>query len=169
VSSQSLDIAGELTLFRPRCATKEDVIFQLAELLERRGHVRSTFREAVLDRELAMPTGLQTLAGGVAIPHTDNEHVIRSAIAVALLESPVLFRAMAAPEQEVPVTVVFMLAIAEAASQPRVLSRLATLFKSSEMMAGLVAAQSPGDLAAYLAKTLGIVQISGPGRGPASD
>jgi len=56
---------------------------------------------------------LQTEKVGLAIPHTDSKHVIQSAVAVATLTSPVMFKAMDNPEVEIPVTIVMMLAISD--------------------------------------------------------
>ena len=54
--------------------------------LEAAGMVRPTFAAALARRESNYPTGLP-VSGGVAIPHTDAEHVITDTIAVATLVS----------------------------------------------------------------------------------
>ena len=69
---------------------------------------------ALKEREKVFPTGLQIDDKGVAIPHTDMEHVNRSAIAIASLKNPVSFYQMGTSPDEgevVSVKLVIMLAI----------------------------------------------------------
>ena len=85
----------------------------MGDLLYKNGFVKDTFIEAVLDREIIFPTGLQTKTVGVAIPHTDSEHVEKSTVAIATLASPVIFMGMGYPDLEIPVSIVIMLAISD--------------------------------------------------------
>lgn len=90
---------------------RAEVIRRLGDLLYKNGYVKETYVQAVLDREVAFPTGLQTSTHGVAIPHTDTEHVIRPALAIGTLSQPVIFQGMGMPDTSIPVTVVIMLAV----------------------------------------------------------
>jgi PTS system galactitol-specific IIA component len=90
---------------------RTEVIRRLGGLLFQNGYVKETYVQAVLDREVAFPTGLQTSTHGVAIPHTDTEHVIRPALAIATLAKPVIFQGMGMPETSIPVMIVIMLAV----------------------------------------------------------
>jgi len=91
----------------------EEIIRKLGTLLHNNHYVKDTYTQAVLDREIIFPTGLQTTTAGFAIPHTDAEHVIKSTVAVATLDTPVIFKAMGNPEADISVTVVMMLAISD--------------------------------------------------------
>ncbi len=68
----------------------------MADGLHAAGHVRASYKEALLAREERFPTGLPTQVMAVAIPHTDVEHVERSFISVARLAEPVAFHEMGA-------------------------------------------------------------------------
>jgi len=116
--------------------------------------VLPSFRDAVIQRENKLPTGLETKPYGVAIPHTDHDHVNRSAIAVATLENPITFHNMAQPSQEIPVKVIFLLGIAEAKSLPTILSRLASFFQSPKHMELLIGAESESAMAELLRNEL---------------
>jgi PTS system galactitol-specific IIA component len=151
----AIEISDRLALVGLSCATRDDVIRALSGRLQEFGFVRDTFSEAVLDRERSMPTGLITLAGGVAIPHTDSEHVIRSAIAIGLLDRPVVFKNMAAPEEDVEVGTVLLLAIAEKSAVMQVIANLADMFLDSQVLGGLKAQKTPEAAAGYLSKSLG--------------
>lgn len=75
------------------------------------GLCKESYVQALKDREHSFSTGLQIEHIGVAIPHTDPEHVIKEAIAIATLKRPVLFHHMGAEDVEVQVQVIMMLAI----------------------------------------------------------
>jgi PTS system galactitol-specific IIA component len=114
------------------------------------GYVKTSYLAAVLEREEKMPTGLQTQAYGIAIPHSDPEHVNCSAIAIALLDQPVLFKNMADPTEDVPVQLVLMLAIAEKGSVTSVLARLAEAFLNPAIMNHLSAMKTAQQLSGAL-------------------
>ena len=71
------------TLFDPalvrlqvEASDKREAVSALAEALRAAGKVRESFFEAVLEREVAYPTGLPTPGAAIAIPHTDVHHSI---------------------------------------------------------------------------------------------
>jgi PTS system galactitol-specific IIA component len=90
---------------------QEELFSEMAQPLVLAGKVHDDFARRVMDREKAFPTGLPFESFGVAIPHTDPEHVIEPAVAVATLAEPVEFRVMGEPNQTVSVTLAFMLAL----------------------------------------------------------
>ncbi len=144
-----------LTIYGLKASDKEKVIQQLADLLYAGGYVKDTYLSNVLSREAVMPTGLQTKAGGVAIPHTDSEHVNQSAIAIGLLETPVNFKNMAAPTEDVEVKLVFLLAIAEKNSVMTVLSRMAEMFLDPEILGHIYSLTNSKDIADYISIVFG--------------
>ena len=82
-------------------ATREEALAELAKMLMANNYVHASFAQAVLHRENEFPTGLPTNPVGVAIPHTDIEHVISPAIAVSILANPVQFNEMGNPDNQV--------------------------------------------------------------------
>ena len=88
----------------------EKIILRLASLLEKKGYVKNTFAQAVVDREKIFPTGLPFQIG-VAIPHTDAEHVITNAIALGTLYQPVKFFEMGTNDKKIDVSIICLLAI----------------------------------------------------------
>lgn len=116
-----------------------EVIAHLGQRLLAAGYVRESFIEAALKRERELPTGLP-LAGGVnaAIPHTDVEHVIKPGVALATLATPVNFRNMVTPEEEVPVRLVFLLALDQPKAQVEMLQQISTVLQQPEVVAQLI-------------------------------
>lgn len=120
--------------------TPEDAISELADKLISEGYAKATFKQAVLVRENSFPTGLPVYPVGVAIPHTDGEHIIASAVAVSILSQPVPFYAMGNPENLVAVNVVFMLAMKEAHAQLELLKSLIQFIQDQRKLAQLLEA-----------------------------
>ena len=69
----------------------EEVINELGTMLLKKGYVKDTYINAVIERERILPTGLDLGELGVAIPHTDSQHVNQANIAVGLLKNPIEF------------------------------------------------------------------------------
>jgi PTS system galactitol-specific IIA component len=107
-------IDEKMILVKESIKTREEIIRKLGGLLFENGYVKDTYTQAVLNREITYPTGLPARVAGVAVPHTDTEHVIKPAIAIATLASPTTFYMMGSPDVEVKVEIIIMLAIHDA-------------------------------------------------------
>jgi galactitol PTS system EIIA component len=153
-SPGSFIIDESLTVVGLDCKDKVEVIERLAGLLLEGGYVKESYLPNVLVRETIMPTGLQTKAGGVAIPHTDSEHVIRSVMAIGLLKSPVNFKNMANPSEVVKVNLVFLLAIAEKQAVIQVLSQLAEMFLDPDVLGQAFGKKDSKELSTYISSVL---------------
>jgi PTS system galactitol-specific IIA component len=131
----------------------EDVVRQLSARLVAGGYVHESFADAALAREAELPTGL-VLGGDInaAIPHTDVEHVIRPAVALATLTKPVTFRHMIDPTEEVPVQIVFLLALEQPKSQVAMLQEVAGVLQDARLIDELMAASSVAEIQAALAQ-----------------
>ncbi len=120
-----------------------EVVRRLSEKLMEKGYVRDSFADAALAREAELPTGLM-LGGDVnaAIPHTDVEHVIRPAVALATLARPVIFRHMIDPTEEVPVQIVFLLALEQPKSQVTMLQEVAGVLQNATLIERIMASST---------------------------
>jgi PTS system galactitol-specific IIA component len=132
--SSNVVLYEDLILLHPEASTKEEVIASLSNQLLRFGHVKDTFYEAVLKREEHFPTGLPTSQYGVAIPHTDIEHINQTGIAVAILDQSIPFQVMGSSEQMVDVHLVFLLAISDPNNQILVLQNLMEVFQDDLLL-----------------------------------
>ena len=112
----------------------ETIIRFLAERMLEKGYVRPEYPQAVIDREKKFPTGLPSQGTGVAIPHTDAGHVLVPCIGVATLARPVPFKEMGNPAKELPVEVVFMLAIQNPKEQLDTIKKLMGLITDRELL-----------------------------------
>lgn len=117
----------ELILLDVVANDKIELLTKLSSLLKEKGYVKNSYQNAVIEREKIFPTGLITEGGGVAIPHTDAEHVEKSTIVFAKLKKPVIFKEMGNNENDVNVEIVFMLAISNPSEQVPTLSKLMSI------------------------------------------
>lgn len=117
--------------------SQDDLFKEMFAGLYEGKYVKETYLNAIKDREVTYPTGLQTETLGVAIPHTDSIHVEREAIAVAVLKNPVTFQHMGMTDVEVEVNLVFMLAIRKPENQLGVLQVITNLIQNKEILSKL--------------------------------
>jgi Phosphotransferase system mannitol/fructose-specific IIA domain (Ntr-type) len=128
----------DIMLFHLEAANSTDIISRIATRLTDAGIVKPDFGEHVLEREAKYPTGLQTKALGVAIPHTDSTYVNQSQIAFASLKNPVRFKDMTDSNKEIEVSLVFMIAMSKPHEQMTLLSNLMTLFQNGSALIKLL-------------------------------
>jgi galactitol PTS system EIIA component len=139
--------------------TNEEIIRYLYEKLRDFNYVKETFIQAILEREKVYPTGLPLGNTGVAIPHTDPEHVISPMLAFARLKNPVTFQMMGNKNETVQTDFVFMLAIKEPEKQLVMLERLMGIFQVEGTMSSLKTATSVKEVSNLLYKELNQVRI----------
>ena len=112
----------------------KEVLSNLADYLKEEKMVKESFKEAILEREKSYPTGLQFDGYGIALPHTDSEHVIKSQIAIMTLEKPVKFVEMATTDKEIEVKTIFMLALKDSNQHIKILQKVMELLQDKEAM-----------------------------------
>lgn len=139
-------VSPELVILELEAESDGEAIEKLAALMLEKGVVKESFLPAILQREQEYCTGLQFEEMGIAVPHTMPEHVNEAAVAIGVMKRPVAFRAMGMPEEQVPVELVFMLAIRKAHDQLEFLQALMTAFQRPGVLPGLKAAANPEEL-----------------------
>jgi len=114
--------------------TWEEALSLTYSELYKNGYVRESFLSACIEREKHLPTGLPTEIG-VAIPHTDAEHVIIPAICMLQLKKPVAFRNMGDPDSVVKVHYIFNMALKESNDQVSMLKSIIHLVRDERYLA----------------------------------
>lgn len=130
LNEDSLKIIGEKT--DKEFIDNYDAINQTAKILLNKGLVKESYIEAIKKREESFPTGLEFENYGIAIPHTDPEHVINEAILINILEKPIKFEQMASEGLMTDVNIIIMLAIKNKENQVPYLQALIELFQDKE-------------------------------------
>lgn len=124
----------DLILTDLHVSSAEDAIRALSRELEKYGYVKPSYCDAVINREKLYSTGLPLEPVGVAIPHTDADHVNHMAIALGVLSSPVKFGLMGGVG-EIDVDLVFLMALDNCTSQVTMLQSLAEFVNNEDFMA----------------------------------
>jgi PTS system galactitol-specific IIA component len=149
-----LRIQKSLVVIDLETSTAEQAIQVLADMLHQEGMVDEHYGAATIDRERKHATGLPTKPFSIAFPHADADGVVQSALAVASLKKPVVFRNMADPEEELEVELVIMLANKTPEEQINTLQNLAVLFGTPQKLSDLKNIQDPDLMVDWLKKEL---------------
>jgi galactitol PTS system EIIA component len=127
------------------CADAIEALRQAANLLVRAGAVTDDYAEAAIAREVEYPTGLPTEPTGVALPHADSG-VLRPAISLLTLRTPVVFGEMGTGEPRVPVRLVLMLAFPPGDAHVQAIGALAEMLQQPKFVAEAMRAITPDAL-----------------------
>lgn len=114
--------------------------------LLRKGRVKRSFINAIKEREALYPTGLPVTPFGVAIPHTDPEHVNEPCIAIIKPKNPVVFKEMGQGENDIECKFIFMLVVKNNGEQVELLQELISIFTNEENMHKLDACKNENEI-----------------------
>ncbi|MFZ7134687.1 MAG: PTS sugar transporter subunit IIA [Eubacteriales bacterium] len=134
MSELDLQFSKDLVLIDVEAATDVEAIEKVASHVFSKGFVKESFVNAIQEREKVFATGLPTEGYGVAVPHTDIEHVNTQAICIATLKNPVSFKVMGSVDETVDVHVLFMLALKEPHSQLAMLQAVIGIVQKPELL-----------------------------------
>ncbi|MDD4835189.1 MAG: PTS sugar transporter subunit IIA [Lutispora sp.] len=111
-----------------------DAIKVLGNRLLTEGYVKDTFIDAAIQREKEYPTGIQGVEINIAIPHTENTHVINPGVAIGVLKEEVLFNKMDNPDERIKVKIIFLLAIKMPELHLEALKEIMNIVQDAEMI-----------------------------------
>ncbi|AGU75818.1 PTS system enzyme IIBC component [Streptococcus intermedius B196] len=138
---------------------QEDLFNQVANLLEERHIVTFSYKNALIERERAFPTGLDMNFLGkdlpnVAIPHTDIVHNLAEKVVVVRLDQPVTFHNMIVPSNEVQVSLLFFIINNSNDSQTNILAQLMDFFTAAGNLEALSKMDDADKLFHYISETI---------------
>lgn len=130
---------------------RDEVLHEMADYLISRGLVKDTYGDSVIERENKYPTGIDTEPIPVAIPHSEREEVIKTAILVGQTkESGVSFQKIEGDGVWIRSKVVFMLAVDTDQGQLEVISKLMGVIQDSAVVKQIAAAGSTEEIEAIV-------------------
>ncbi|EFR40755.1 PTS sugar transporter subunit IIA [Selenomonas sp. oral taxon 137] len=147
-----------LVLLDVEAEDRFDLLRQAAQRLQEQGHVKESYADAVIAREKIFATGLPTVLGGVAIPHTDVEHVNTPAVCIARLKKPVDFIVMGDDTETVSVDCIFMLAMKEAHAQLTLLQNLMGILQDADALQLIKTGASAREICSFVKERLSKVE-----------
>lgn len=126
--------------------TEKDIFHVLGSALVDAGYAKTSYVQALAQREQEYPTGLNMGSFGIAIPHTEAGHVNQPAIALATLKHPVRFIEMGSIDTPVDVRIVCMLAIAEPHAHIEQLQAIITILQDQELLSRIYGETDPQEI-----------------------
>lgn len=124
----------DLVLLDYEASSRDDLLKSLGQVLLEKGYVKPSYIQSLIERENRYPTGLDTHGVQVAIPHTNSIHVNKTAVLVAKLKKPIVFKDMANEANEVSAKIIFMIAMKNPEEQLSTLSKLMDIFSNHEKL-----------------------------------
>lgn len=138
-------LSDKIILLDEAASDNQEALGQIADQMTRSGAVKDSYKSAVLKREIDFPTGLATVNIGIAMPHTDAEHVNYDQLGVLRLREPVSFLQMGDGEG-IQVKFVFMLALKETHTQLAMLQKLIALIQDKASIRQLLLAEKTDEI-----------------------
>ena len=121
-----------------------DALNKIVAVLVHSGHVTPEFANDVWEREQVFPTGLPTQPFASALPHADPQHVRQTAVAIAILKTPVRFGQMGTDGSVgLEVRLIILLAIREREKQVELIQQVVALLQAPGVLEQLAAVQTP--------------------------
>lgn len=132
------DLNENLIMPDLKAGSSDEVFQQLGGLLVSEGYCKSSYVQALIEREKDFPTGINMGNIGIAIPHTDKEHVIKGAVAIGVLKEPVHFYQMGTNDENVEAKLIFMLAVKDPKEHLVFLQRILMILQDQEVLKQLI-------------------------------
>lgn len=154
MAEKGLTFTKELVLTGVEAKSNLEVIEKVANHLYAKGLVKESYINAIQEREKVFATGLPTEGFGVAVPHTDIEHVNEQAICIAVLKEPVKFNVMGSMDEQVDVNVLFMLALKEPHAQLAMLQAVIGIIQKADVLEKICTSNNPEEIFEIVEKEL---------------
>lgn len=143
---QGMEVRPEFVILDLDAQTNTEALEKLAQRLLDNDVVKPGFIPAILKREEDYCTGLAFAEMGIALPHTDAEHVKKPCVGIASLRKAVTFQSMGMPNVPCEVEMLFMLGITEPETQLKFLTTLMVTFQTAGRLNALKACKTPEKL-----------------------
>ena len=140
------DLRKDLVVTDLEAESSKEVFEKLGGKLVEMGYCKESYVEALITREKSFPTGINMGEIGIAMPHTDREHVNKSGVAIARLKSPVRFLQMGTLDVEVQARIIFMLAVEDPDAHLVFLQRIIILLQDENVLHKILEAKSKEEI-----------------------
>ena len=116
---------------------KESLLKTIGQDLIDKDYVKSSYIDAILDREANFPTGLPT-KHGVAIPHTSTEYANTNKLVFVKLKDPVVFNEMGNDENPVDISLVIFIIVNDGEDHMRTLTSIIGIIQDEALLDSVV-------------------------------
>lgn len=115
---------------------RKDLFTRMGNEFLRKGYVLPEYVDALIEREVKYPTGIQIRNINIAIPHVDSTYIEKPGIAFVRPLEPIEFKEMCT-DNELEVGLIFMLLVKDKSRQVPILSALMEKFSDEEYLISL--------------------------------
>ena len=129
----------DLVFFDMEAESTDEFFTKLGAELKKRVNINDGWYDGISTREKNYPTGLNSEAAAIAIPHTDPQFIEKPYIAVIKPKTPIVFQPMAGMGDEVPAELIINLGVLRDGGQVAVLQNLMNIFMDKEKTADILA------------------------------
>ncbi|MDD2971595.1 MAG: PTS sugar transporter subunit IIA [Lachnospiraceae bacterium] len=136
----------ELIVMDVEAGSSEEALRVMANHFVDAGVGKSSYPDAIVEREKNYPTALPATAFDIAVPHTFAEHVNEAAMGVCVLRHPVEFKQMGSPDITLHPQLLFMLAITDPKDQIAILRKIMKLIQNEEALNKIKDAKSSDEI-----------------------
>lgn len=135
-------------LIFPKLEVKDssEIMEEMGSIFIKEGLCKESYINALINRELEFPTGIDVDGFGIAIPHTDVSHVNEAGIGIATLKKPVKFIQMGTDDEEVYTKVVVMLAVDDPQKHLSMLQNILGILQDKNVLFQLSSAKDKEDV-----------------------
>lgn len=151
--NKEIMIRKELLFPNIKAKSFQEAISIVGNEMYKKSYVKETYIDAVIEREKKYPTGLSLGDYGIAIPHTDREHVRHSVLGVSTLEEPITVYSMIEPEKEIRINLIFLMAVEDPEGQVSMLKKLMTVLQDKDLLQRIESAKNKEEIFEELSKT----------------
>ena len=145
--------SNELVFLEQSHKCENDFLNFISDELLKKGYVKESFKDAIINREKEYPTGIGTEIYNLAIPHTDTEHVNKSGIAFVKFNNKCEFKEMCT-NNNLNVDMAFVLLVTKKEEQVVLLSKLMGLFSNNEFLEQLYNEKNESNIVIALNKEI---------------
>ena len=131
---------------------RKDFFSKISKILLEKKYVKEGFDDSIIEREEKYPTGLDFGEYKIAIPHTDPEYVNEEGIVTVKLKNPIIFRDMGLDENDLEVSVIFVLLVQKGEEQVNLLTKLMFLLEQKEVYNAIRNASDKEEILRILSK-----------------
>ncbi len=143
----------EETIFLDIKADNEIELFKvISDNLKSKGFVKDSYLQGLINREKNYPTGLKLEKYGVAIPHTDTEHIEKEFVAIVRPLPPVFFTLMDDDEEKDSMDICFFIGLKDSKKSTDILVKLMELIQNESLILSLLKESDKKNIISHILK-----------------
>lgn len=147
-------ISEDLIFLDKTFSNKDELIDKITLNLFEKGYTLEGYGEFLKEREKNYPTGLSLPTYNIAIPHGNPEYIKHSFISVIKLTEPIKIGQMDDPENELDVSLFFLLGLSDGNGHLEILKAMMKFIQNDEAIHSILESTTPNQIRTIIKKYL---------------